>query len=89
MIILELLGLLIASGISFYIWKKYKDKLELKSAILYFTGIIMLIWQYIAKNILRLSGQIAQINKYINLVFWIIVAILFILILIKDYKKKN
>mgnify|MGYP001577442141 CR=1 FL=1 len=72
---------------SYYFWKKYKEIWYFHYLLLSIAGIIMQLWQYIAKNILHLSGQVALINKYINLIFWIIVFLVLVLIFYRSFRK--
>jgi len=81
--------LLIAAAISYYAWRRDKDKPHLYYLILYTLSVAMIVWEYLTKSVLHLSSQAALINRYGIFCFWIFAGIIFLVIVVKESKKKK
>ncbi len=81
--------LFIALIISYYSWRKERDRIDLYYMWIYSAGVLALVWQAIMANLLQPSGSAALINKYFLFAFWLAEAITWVVVTIKYYQKKR
>jgi hypothetical protein len=81
--------LLVAFLISYYVWQKEKNNYELYYLRLYGAGVLALIWEHVAKDVVHLSGAAELINRYFILLFWLAAGIVWVSLTIKSSINKK
>ena len=74
---------------SYYLWKKYKNKIAMQFFYIFIITIGVELWLYFTKYVLHLRGQIAVIDYYMLQTFRVIIVIFLVWIIIKDFMPNN
>ena len=81
--------LAVGLAISYYSWRKERDRLELYYTWMSGAGILAIVWQQVASIILHLSGSIQSINHYFLFAFWLAEAVVWLSLTVKYYIRKR
>ena len=80
--------ILVAFVISVYIWQIEKSKLSFYTVVYFVVLVLFAAWEYVAHNVLHLTGTAASIISDVSLAFWITAGILLIVLLTNFFKRR-